>query len=381
MLRSVIYRLLNTLISILSSSRKSNAITSGLIFSRFTLNHPSFYLIGSGRMQIELTKCIQAFGYQVIFCGQEDRIYPLSLYSSDFVISTTPGLLKLPSQYKGHKLLFTCNTHVNVRNLTLRCSAKKWNLPIEDLNNEEHYIASYNKADYLLIAENEHGIGNFVNNGIPENKIRTYNNCVDVNIWQPVTVKQEKFTFMFWSSSIGLRKGLASLLKAWDIWFQGQNAQLIIIGNITSTGKKIIERLPSNLKEKNLLTSFKTYPAQFTPAIKLIGSCHIGILPTLEDAMPSSLLEMASCGLPLLTTIESGINFPDRFCFYHQKDNEHSIVDGFEYWYSQRDSIHELQKQVRQYTVENHSWEYFQNRFSLILSEILQKNPIKQISF
>jgi len=352
---------------------------AAVIFSRYHLENPAQLLIGSGRMQMEICRSLLSLGYDVTFAGQEDWWFSNEVLTSELFVTTVPALLKLPSDIEATKLLYTCNTHVSERNARLLKSAQKWGLEVEELFPEQLYRQAYETADYLLIAENASGISNFTSRGISPDKIRTYHNCVDTDIWIPSGKKRDKMCFICWASSLGIRKGLPSMLNAWRAWYHDQDAEFHIVAMPSTSSDVLLKGLRRGQAGPGLYVHFDSYPGQFQPLIDFIGSCHVGVYPTLEDAMPSSLLEMASCGLPIITTVQSGVEFTSDFCYYTEPDDPESLVQAFEFWYSSRAEIPERGSISREYILKNHSWNHFRKRFPEIISEVCGLKQTSQL--
>lgn len=355
--------------AILGSVHSAALIFAGAVWDP---SHPH-HRHGSGRMQKEIFSCLQHMGLRTYFAGQEDKVFSNDIINSDIIVSLVPPVSRFPARCCGILLIYTCNTHVKEREKRLKASMQRWKLPYEpeSSRNVDEYLLAYKRADYLLIAENEHGINNFLKHGIPSQKIKRYNNCVDVDIWKPNEKKRDKFSFICYGSVLGLRKGLPALLAAWKKWYRGQNAELYLIG----TPSIVSDELLGGAKEGNVLPGvhiyLKGYPAQHPPIIQLISSCHVAVFPTLEDAQPSSLLEMASCGLPVITTIESGVEFTTDFCHYVPADSVEVLCEAFEIFYQRQDETSDRGQIAREYIIENHSWPHFRNRFSSIIREVM----------
>ena len=353
------------------SRNKSN--TAAVIFSRFCWENKEWENIGSGRMQKSLIKCFNELGFTTFFAGQEDDFYKKNIWASDIIVTTSFGLAKLP-RLSGKTCLFTCNTFATIKKERLLKASKIWGLSPENDIPEEIFLQAYKRADYLLIAENERGIQNFVFNGIPKIKIYRYNNAIDSEIWLPNNQKRDKFTFVCWSSELGLRKGLPVLIDAWKKWYKGQDAELYIIGMPTKGTDHYFGDLREGEVTPGLVVNLKIFPTWHKPLIEFIGSCHVAVFPTLEDAQPSCLLEMASCGLPVITTHESGVEFNENFCFYVNCNDPESLEKGFDYWFQRKNDVPFCGKLAREYIRENHSWLNFQNTFKAIVLDIVSKN-------
>lgn len=351
--------------------RKGSGLpTAGMIFSRFHLEYEQQRRAGTGRMQHEAGQCLQNLGFKTFFAGQEDKYLSRDIVQSDIIVAFVGGLVKLPFSCVAKTLLYTANTHIKEKQQRLIASAEKWNLPNEISHKEDIFLRAYRMADYLLIAENDDGVRNFTTRRIPLSKIRRYNNCVDVDIWMPTRNKRNTLTFVCYSSALGLRKGLPVLVAAWRKWASSTAAELHVIGTPTPVSDILFNGLRHGEVSRGLHIDLDEFPSQHEPIINFVGSCHIGVLPTLEDAQPSSLLEMASCGLPVITTIESGVDFPTSMCQYIKMDDPDSLSSAFEFWASHYSDIPDASHIARNYIVENHSWPCFRRRFTAIISEV-----------
>jgi len=330
-------------------------------------------------MQQEAFNCLKALGFHPHFAGQEDPSYPPEITGADMIVTLAPPLARLPARCTGVTLLYACNTHVIERENRLQTASQKWQLSCESqsFRDRNEYLRAYERADYLLIAENEQGIRSFLKHGVLPHKIKRYNNCVDVDVWVPNEQKRDKFSFVCYASALGLRKGLPPLLAAWQQWYQEQDAELCLIGIPTPVSDQLLGGTRNGEANPGIHVWLEKFPAQHKPIIDLIGSCHVAIFPTLEDAQPSTLLEMTSCGLPVITTVESGVEFDPEFCRYIAADSVRDLCAAFEYWYRQRDRVVEIGQKARQYIIANHSWPCFRQRFNAILCEAAANAGIK----
>jgi glycosyltransferase involved in cell wall biosynthesis len=235
------------------------------------------------------------------------------------------------------------------------------------------FRAAYRLADYLMKAENDAGVANFTRRGVPRSKILRYRNAVDTDTWVPAKEKRQPFTFVCWSSSHGLRKGLPSLVSAWRQWYRGQAAELWLVGISTVVSDRLFGHLTQGEPVPGLKLNLGFFPGQYRPVIDFIGSCHVAVFPTLEDAQPSALLEMTSCGLPVITTVESGVEFPETFCRYVARDAPEKLAEALEYWFSRRQELEGPGLAARAYIEGHHTWSSFHSRFTEILTELIAR--------
>src|SRR2546427_666075 len=137
------------------------------------------------------------------------------------------------------------------------------------------HLAAYAGADVLLVAENDAGVQNFVRHGIPLAQIKRYNNCVDTDVWVPSPKKRNQFTFVCWCSALGLRKGLPSLVRAWERWYGGQDAELLLVGMPSAVSRLMFEGRTTGEVMPGLRLFLEGYPPQDPAIIELVGSCHV----------------------------------------------------------------------------------------------------------
>ena len=359
---------------IIGTFRSRMPPTAALIFTRTFWDpaHPHHFC-GSGRMQQEAFACLQRLGFGAHFAGQEDATFRREVIRANLVVSLAPPVARLSARCRRLLLVYTCNTHVLERTPRLQATAQRWGLPLEadSFRGVEEHLVAYGRADYLLIAENDQGIANFLKHGIPPQKIKRYNNCVDVDVWTPAEAKRNRFSFVCYGSALGLRKGLPALLAAWQQWYRGQDTELHLVGTPSVVSDQLLRGARHGEVRPGLHVQLDSFPAQHPPIIRLIGSCDVAVFPTLEDAQPSSLLEMSSCGLPVITTVQSGVEFTPDFCRYVAADSVEDLCEAFEYWYCRRDSVAEAGRRAREYIVAHHSWPHFRRRFSAILCEVM----------
>jgi hypothetical protein len=77
----------------------------------------------------------------------------------------------------------------------------------------------------------------------------------------------------------------------------------------------------------------------------------------------------------MITTIESGVAFPETFCTYVTADDPPSLAAAFQTWFDRRDELDSAAASARGYIVEHHHWAHFRRRFPEILSEICTREP------
>jgi glycosyltransferase involved in cell wall biosynthesis len=296
---------------------------------------------------------------------------------SKAIIYIAPALKKfIHLKPKGKLILFANNSHVLERNSRMKESAAKWGLPVESLGPEKDFLESYKASDYIMLAGNSEVYQTFLSQGVPMEKLKPWHNSIDTSVYTPNEKKYEQFTFVHWSSELGLRKGLPALLDAWKKW-NNPKARLMLLGIVTKAGRKLMYKrnffgwpkksLPKNVE---LYGSKKGFPAQDPFVKEVLGKSHVGVFPTLEDNQPASVMEMASAGLPVILTREAGFNNDDTWSYGVKADDSQDMVKALEKAYNDNDR-QQKGKAAREFVIKNHSWDDFRLGFSRFLKEVL----------
>jgi len=349
------------------------------IFSRFHANPKNIhYNCGTGVAQRQILMVLQDLGFDVYFGGQEDWSYPKEyITESKAIIYIAPALPKiLKYQPKGKLILFANNSHVLVRNARMKQTAEKHNLPVESLGPEQFFLPAYERSDYIMVAGNTAVNNTFLENGVPASKIIYWHNSVDTSVYKPAKEKFKEFTFVHWSSELGLRKGLPALLEAWTKW-NNPAARLILMGIVTPAGRKLMfknnffgwakKNLPQNV---TLYGSKHGFPAQDPFVMNILSRSHIGVFPSLEDNQPASLMEMTASGLPMILTQESGFKLDPSWSYEVKPDNVNSLVTAFDVVYRDNNRA-EKGINAREFMELNHSWVDFRKSFGEFLTRVL----------
>jgi glycosyltransferase involved in cell wall biosynthesis len=76
--------------------------------------------------------------------------------------------------------------------------------------------------------------------------------------------------------------------------------------------------------------------------------------------------------LPIITTRESGFDFPTDFCYYVKPDDPDSIADALEWWYNNQEEAFARGFLARNYVRKNHNWNIFKSQLRKIIEETNQ---------
>lgn len=343
------------------------------IFSRFHADPKNMYhKAGAWTTPKKVLDVLEDLGYDVYYGGQEDFGYPKNyIKEAKAIIYIAPALPKFVNHKpKGKLILFANNSHVLERNRRMHESAKKWNLPVESTGPEQYFLPAYGRSDYILFSGNENCTRTFLDNGVPLNKIVHWNNNLDATAYRPSEKKFPEFTFVHWSSEIGLRKGLPVMLSAWKKW-NNPKARLILMGMVTPVGKLLLSQFSHGLPAGVVLyCNEKGYPALDPFVLETLGKSHVGVFPTLEEGQPTVILEMAASGLPIITTEESGYELDPSWSYKVKMDDIDSLVTAFDSAYKDPQVL-QKGKNARELVIERHNPEGFKKLFKDFLIKVL----------
>lgn len=133
-----------------------------------------------------------------------------------------------------------------------------------------------------------------VEQGVEESKIYINSYGIDMNALYPMERQlKSPIRFLFFGT-IGARKGIAALLKAWEL-LDTTNAELLLAG---------YGQLPAHIKlPKNIKVLGEIHPSKRN---ELFNSVHVLVFPSLFEGFGQVLSEGAATGLPLITTYNTG---------------------------------------------------------------------------
>jgi len=122
-----------------------------------------------------------------------------------------------------------------------------------------------------------------------------------------IVIRNNKLTFCFIAYPHWL-KGLPHLLEAWAK-IENNDITLRVGGALNKPLREFIEKQYGGLKNVE-------YWGHIKDVNEFCAPCHVGIVPSLLDAGPVTVLEMMNCGLPVIVSegcgynvvVENGIN-------------------------------------------------------------------------
>lgn len=156
-------------------------------------------------------------------------------------------------------------------------------------------LAEYDIADFLTVPS-QFVYDSMIARGIPENKLVLNPRGVDINHFRPQSSAAKTFRVLF-IGKLGLRKGVAYLLDAWN-QLRLPRGELVLAGRVAPDGKALLARYLDADGVK--LLGHVADPAA------LYNSAAVFAFPSIEEGSAKVTLEALACGLPVITTPNSG---------------------------------------------------------------------------
>jgi glycosyltransferase involved in cell wall biosynthesis len=220
------------------------------------------------------------------------------------------------------------------------------------------YRSLWAKARYVVA--NSIGLRNLAYKTINQYPIEVIPNGISLSQFAPMQ-RNEKFTVVSTSRLIP-RKGLDYLIEAFAEFAKDRNdvaLEMYNDGELREELEKLAEKLGVGEKVKFFGDVGNDHVK------KVLGRCHVFVLPSLNEGMSNSLLEALASGLVVVVTDVGGTRelVDDDNGFIVRKKSSKDILKALEIMYSDRGLVEKMGENSRK-RVENMDWsniadEYF----------------------
>lgn len=304
------------------------------------------------RLRLPSTICEEVFSLSkqwLDYRAQKDALQSdLVLFYSGAGLRTL-GALK-STQVRG--VVEAVNSHVLVQREILREEHERLLLPLRGFHEREvaRRVREYELAD-AIVCPSSFARQSFIDQGFPPERVRTVSFGVD----RPSQMEsgdrpRDSFRVLF-VGQINLRKGVRYLLEAFkklrhpkkELWIVGPKTEQSGIDDIS---------LPEETRFLGVLKG-----AELENAYQ---SCHVFVLPTLEEGQALVLGEALAHGLPVIATVNSGAS--DLFAegtagFLVPIRSPESITAKLQLLADDRSLLKEMSARMRQKDRRLRSWE------------------------
>ena len=224
----------------------------------------------------------------------------------------------------------------------------RWKVSL--LQTRERFIEEYDLADLLLVLSQK-AADTFRVQGFPEEKLFYLPRGVDVDRFLPGT-RPPIFRAVF-SGALIERKGIHHLLEAWHR-LNLKDAELWLIGSVHEEAKPHLKKYwRDNIKTVGFVRDVEKYLSQ--------GTIHV--FPSQCEGSAKVTYEAAACGLPQITTRESGDVVTDGVeGIIVRPGNVDEIAAAILHLYQHPEIVERMSHAARRRVVENFTWDHFRIR-------------------
>lgn len=229
-----------------------------------------------------------------------------------------------------------------------RLSGRSWRevLPID----RARMLAEYDLCDTILVASRK-AAETFLAAGVPEKKLWYVARGVDVERYSPGT-PPEKLRFIF-AGALIKRKGVHHLLEAWRK-LHLRDAELVLVGSLHDEIKPALEACGDD-SVKHLGFSSRLQDE--------LRASSVFVFPSECEGFAKVTIEAAACGLPLITTAESGDAAVDGYNGWIIPPNDvDALCAAMERAASDRSKLAEMGRNSRARALECLTWDHYRLR-------------------
>ena len=260
-----------------------------------------------------------------------------------------PGVIEIPTWHRNKGKAKPARQTKSERE---RAEAGGWQgLKNRLLVTRQQVLEEYDLASLILVLS-EKAEETFLAAGISPEKLFRHQRGVDVVRFAPAAAPPGKFTAVFVGALIK-RKGVHHLLAVWRR-LNLKDAELVLVGSVHDEMKPYLAELAG---QNVRLPGF----------VGRVEECYraatVHILPSECEGSAKCTYEAAACGLPQITTRESGDVVQDGVNGIVIPPNDPEALAGaIERLYRDRDLCARLGAAGRERVVENFTWEHFGER-------------------
>jgi glycosyltransferase involved in cell wall biosynthesis len=207
-------------------------------------------------------------------------------------------------------------------------------------------IDELNYADYVVVPKG-FAYDSFISEGFDRKKLIAVNFGIDLEKFKDFrkNKKDNKFRAIF-VGQVTLRKGIQYLLEAWDK-LDLENSELLVVGKLCADSESIVKKYKFNDSIKFL---GQTNPMPY------YAKSDIFVFPSIEEGSALVTYEAMACGLPQITTFNSGSVVRDgKDGFIIPIRDVKSIKEKINFFYKNPELMKKMSKNARE-EVKKYPW-------------------------
>ncbi len=227
-------------------------------------------------------------------------------------------------------------------------------------------LEEYDAADYVAVPS-QFAYESFVQEKFPRHKLILIPFGVDLVRFKPQPKPDSLFRILF-VGRLSLRKGFQYLLKAWSR-LDLKNAELVLAGDIAADGKKVVARYRTGKEFKHL--DYQPGP------VSLFNSASVFVCPSIEEGSALVTYEAMACGLPVITTTNSGSVVRDgKDGFVIPVRDVEALKEKIEFLYENKEMRQEMGQSARE-RASAYTWDHYGDNLVTAYERIipLRDNP------
>ncbi len=226
----------------------------------------------------------------------------------------------------------------------------------------ERCLKEYEVADYVSVPS-RFVYDSFIKRGFDRKKLILIPLGVDTEKYRPGEKKDRIFRILF-MGQVSLRKGVQYLLKAFSE-LRLKNSELLLVGGIGKNFKKIFEEYRMRIALKHIPWS--------DDLGNICRQSSIFVFPSIEEGSALVNYIAMACGLPVITTFNSGSPVRDgEDGFLVPLRDVQGLKEKILYFYEKPQEIKAMGTSARE-EIENYTWEKYGERLIAFYEEIYQK--------
>ncbi len=212
-------------------------------------------------------------------------------------------------------------------------------------------LAEYDLADVILVPSRK-AAETFLSAGIPESRLHYVARGVDPARYAPGEPPAGVFRLIFVGALIK-RKGVHHLLAAWRK-LALKNAELLLVGTLHDEMKPFMAELATaNVRHLG-----------FSPRVQdELRRSSAFVFPSECEGFAKVTLEAAACGLPIITTEESGdaVAHGENGHLIPPNDVD-ALAAAIEHFYHHQDELQEMGRRGRERVLRCLTWDHYRKR-------------------
>lgn len=227
----------------------------------------------------------------------------------------------------------------------------------------QRYKKALSFCDFI-ITESDYAYNRYLHYGYLKEKLFQLPSGVDIDrfIFNPLRYEKQKKIVFLYVGTICSAKGIPHLIEAWKL-LQTSQASLILCGDIDSSMSHVIKDAQQGCNTIQL-AGYVSNPSEY------YQRASVFVFPSLSEGMARVTLEAMACGLPVITTFESGSVVRDGFDgFVIESSNAKILAKKMSYFIDNNNEIQRMGINARK-RAEHFTWEHYSKHFSQIMDDI-----------